>query len=75
MKVLVTGGAGYIGTELTLGGSWSPIESLRFFGGIRPGYYGGATNSNSPLHRDNFNIAVGGGLRWTLFTSDRRVQR
>jgi hypothetical protein len=66
---------GYIGTELTLGASWSPLERVRLFGGIVPGYYKGSANEDSPLYRDNFNIAVGGGLRITLFQSERRVPR
>ena len=66
---------GYIGTELTLGASWSPFERVRLFGGIVPGYYKGSANENSPLYRDDFTIAVGGGLRVALFQSERRVPR
>jgi len=66
---------GYIGTELTLGFGWSPFERVRVFGGIVPGYYKGSANENSPLYRDDFNIAVGGGLRISLFQSERRVPR
>ena len=40
-----------------------------------PGYYKGSANENSPLYRDDFNIAVGGGLRISLFQSDQRVAR
>jgi hypothetical protein len=66
---------GYIGTELTLGASWSPFERVRLFGGIVPGYYKGSANEDSPLYRDDFTIAVGGGLRVALFQSERRVPR
>jgi MipA family protein len=66
---------GYIGTELTLGASWSPWERVRLFGGIVPGYYEGSANEDSPLYRDDFTIAVGGGLRISLFQSERRVPR
>jgi MipA family protein len=66
---------GYIGTELTLGVAWSPFERVRLFGGIVPGYYKGSANEDSPLYRDNFTIAVGGGLRVALFQSERRVPR
>ena len=66
---------GYIGTELTLGASWSPFERVRLFGGIVPGWYKGSANEDSPLYRDDFTIAVGGGLRVTLFQSERRVPR
>jgi hypothetical protein len=40
-----------------------------------PGYYKGSANQNSPLYRDDFTIAVGGGLRIILFQSERRVAR
>jgi MipA family protein len=66
---------GYIGTEITLGASWSPFERVRLFGGIVPGYYGGSANEDSPLYRDDFTIAVGGGLRVKLFQSEDRVPR
>jgi outer membrane protein len=66
---------GYIGTEITLGASWSPFERVRLFGGIVPGFYKGSANEGSPLYRDDFTIAVGGGLRVTLFQSERRVPR
>jgi outer membrane protein len=66
---------GYIGTEITLGASWSPFERVRLFGGIVPGYYKGSANEDSPLYRDDFTVAVGGGLRVTLFQSERRVPR
>jgi hypothetical protein len=67
--------SGYIGTEITLGATWSPFERVRLFGGIVPGYYKGSANENSPLYRDDFTIAVGGGLRIILFQSERRVAR
>jgi MipA family protein len=55
--------------------SWSPFERVRLFGGIVPGYYNGSANEDSPLYRDDFTIAVGGGLRIMLFQSERRVPR
>jgi hypothetical protein len=66
---------GYVGTEMTVGFSWSPLERMRLFGGIVPGYYKGSANEDSPLYRDDFSIAVGGGLRVILFQSERRVPR
>jgi MipA family protein len=66
---------GYIGTEMTLGFSWAPLERVRLFGGVVPGYYKGSANEDSPLYRDDFTIAVGGGLRVILFQSERRVAR
>jgi MipA family protein len=66
---------GYIGTEMTLGFSWAPLERVRLFGGVVPGYYKGSANEDSPLYRDDFTLAVGGGLRVVLFQSERRVLR
>jgi MipA family protein len=67
--------SGYIGTEVTLGATWAPFERVRLFGGVVPGYYQGSANEGSPLYRNDFTIAVGGGLRVILFQSERRVPR
>jgi outer membrane scaffolding protein for murein synthesis (MipA/OmpV family) len=66
---------GYIGTELSIGASWGIMENLRVFGGVQIGYWGHSTNDDSPLHRDDWTVGVGGGLRWSIFTSERRVAR
>lgn len=66
---------GYIGTELSFGLSFGFSERLRAFGGVQFGYWNGSANDDSPLHRDDFSIGVGGGLRWTLFASEARVAR
>ncbi|MGH6913526.1 MAG: MipA/OmpV family protein, partial [Geminicoccales bacterium] len=66
---------GYIGTELTLGASWAPFERVRVFGGIVPAFYKGSVNEDSPLYRDDFTFAVGGGIRFILFESERRASR
>ena len=66
---------GYIGTELNLGASWGPWERLRLFGGVQLGYWKGSTNEDSPLWREEFTVAVGGGLRVMLFRSERTVLR
>jgi len=66
---------GYIGTELSVGASWGIMENLRVFGGVQVGYWGHSANDDSPLHRDDWTVGVGGGLRWSIFTSERRVAR
>ena len=66
---------GYIGTELSIGASWGIMENLRVFGGVQIGYWGHSANDDSPLHRDDWTVGVGGGLRWSIFTSERRVPR
>lgn len=64
---------GYIGTELNLGATLGLFERVRLFGGVQLGYWGHAANDDSPLHRDDLTLAVGGGLRVSLFRSERRV--
>jgi len=64
---------GYIGTETSAGLSWGIFENLRVFGGVQLGYWKHAANENSPLHRDNTTLAIGGGVRWSILTSERQV--
>jgi MipA family protein len=66
---------GYIGTELNLGATWGPWERVRVFGGVQLGYWEGSANEDSPLYREDFTVAVGGGLRVALFRSESRVAR
>ena len=66
---------GYIGTELSIGASWGIMENLRVFGGVQVGYWDHSANDDSPLHRDDWTVGIGGGLRWSIFTSERRVKR
>jgi len=46
---------------------------LRLFGGVQLGHWEGSANEDSPLWREELAVAVGGGLRVTLFRSERRV--
>jgi outer membrane scaffolding protein for murein synthesis (MipA/OmpV family) len=66
---------GYVGSEVTLGLSWSVTERIHIFGGTQIGLWTGSANDDSPLYRDEVTYAVGGGLRWTFFVSDRKVLR
>jgi len=67
--------AGYLGSELTLGLSWGITDRLRLFGGTQIGFWEGSENEDSPLFRDEVTYAVGGGLRWSFLTSERKVWR
>jgi hypothetical protein len=66
---------GYIGTELSLGFSYGFSERLRAFGGVQFGYWDHSANDDSPLHREDLTVGIGGGLRWTIFASEERVER
>jgi outer membrane protein len=66
---------GYIGTEISLGLSYGITERVRLFGGVQIGYWNHAANEDSPLHRDDLTLGIGGGLRWSLFVSEKRVER
>ncbi len=50
-------------------------DRLRLFGGVQIGFWNHAANEDSPLHRDNMTVGVGGGLRWTIARSEERVPR
>lgn len=65
--------SGYIGTETTLGLAYPVNDRLLVFTAAQVGYYGGAVNRDSPLHRDNVNVNVGAGLRWSFWQSEARV--
>jgi len=66
---------GYIGTEFSAGLSVGLFGRVRLFGGVQVGYWDGAANDDSPLHGSNTTLAVGGGLRWSIFQSSERVPR
>ncbi len=66
---------GYLGTEFSLGVSYGFSEKLRLFGGVQLGYWNHSANDSSPLHRDDLTLGIGGGLRWTIFASEERVER
>lgn len=66
---------GYVGTEFSAGLSYSILDNVRIFGGVQFGYWDGAANSDSPLHEDTTTYAIGGGLRWSIFESERLVAK
>lgn len=65
--------SGYIGTETTVGLAYPVTERLLVFAAAQIGYYGGARNEDSPLHRDDWNVNAGAGLRWSFWQSEQRV--
>jgi outer membrane scaffolding protein for murein synthesis (MipA/OmpV family) len=65
--------SGYIGTETTVGLAYPVTENLLLFSAAQVGYYGGAANEDSPLHRDDVNVNVGVGIRWSFWHSEARV--
>jgi outer membrane scaffolding protein for murein synthesis (MipA/OmpV family) len=62
---------GYLGTRLTFSAVLPLRRRLSLFGALQVGYYGGATNEDSPLFRDEVNVGVGLGLIWSVFQSKK----
>ena len=65
---------GYLGSRLQLAlkkrlGPW-----LTVFAAARAEFHQGATNGDSPLFRDQTTFAVGIGLVWSLWRSERRAK-
>ncbi len=64
---------GYLGSELTLGASSELTPRLRAFVGGNLGYYGGAANADSPLHKRDLNAGVAVGFAWSFYQSDEKA--
>jgi hypothetical protein len=64
---------GYLGSFLDIGLRYPLTSRLRAAVGTRLGYFDGAANESSPLHRENLNVSVGASLIITLLRSDERV--
>ncbi|MGF1527205.1 MAG: MipA/OmpV family protein [Candidatus Competibacterales bacterium] len=64
---------GYIGSELDFRLRYRLTSSLRLLVGLRLGYFDGSANQDSPLHRENFNVAAGMGLTWSIRQSEEQV--
>jgi hypothetical protein len=62
---------GYLGTRLMLSAFLPLGRRVRLFGAVQVGYYGGATNEDSPLFKDELNAGVGLGLIWSIFQSKK----
>lgn len=66
---------GYLGSAASLAASFRVNERLRFLVGAQAAYYGGATNTDSPLFRDKTNYSFGLGLAWRILASKTTVRR
>ncbi len=62
--------AGYLGTNITLSASKRLDRSVRLIVGSRLGVHSGATNDDSPLFEDEFNVSVFAAFAWTFLQSD-----
>ncbi|MDP6705156.1 MAG: MipA/OmpV family protein [Alphaproteobacteria bacterium] len=65
---------GYLGSRLQLLVSKPLGGRLTLFGAAQVGFHGGATNDASPLFQDDVTFAVGIGLAWSFWQSERRVK-
>jgi outer membrane scaffolding protein for murein synthesis (MipA/OmpV family) len=64
---------GYLGSEITLGLSYSLTDRVKAYVGGHVGYYGGSANENSPLFRQKVNSSIYVAFTWSIFQSDTRV--
>ena len=67
--------AGYLGTELKLGFSRQLTDSLHVYLGGTLGFHQGATNHDSPLFKQETTAAAAFGFVWSLYKSDKTVER
>jgi outer membrane scaffolding protein for murein synthesis (MipA/OmpV family) len=65
--------AGYLGTEIAVSLRWPIAKRLEAWGGIRQGFYSGATNEDSPLFRDRTTTAFYGAIMYRFWESKRRA--
>ena len=66
---------GYLGTKLELLLTKQITPRIRSFFALRTDFYHGATNSGSPLFRDDITFSVGIGLVLSLYQSKRRARK
>lgn len=64
--------AGYLGSELSLALASQLTTRIKLFGRASVGYFGGAANDDSPLHRDDTNYSMIIGVSWSLYQSTAR---
>lgn len=63
--------AGYLGSDITVGLSKRFNNRFRAVLGGRLGIYNGATNSDSPLFKDELNLGVFAAFAWSFAQSER----
>ncbi len=66
---------GYLGSYATAWATMDLTDRLRASVGGGLGYYGGATNDDSPLFIDELNLGLGAGFVWQLYRSEAKVLR
>ncbi len=62
--------AGYLGSELSLGFSFSILQNIRGFVGGSAQFHQGAANDDSPLYEDDVTFSVGLGFVWRMYQSE-----
>ena len=65
---------GYTGTRVNAGMQYRLTPRINLFGFGQVGYYMGAANEDSPLHRADVTGAVGFGFTWAIFQSERKAR-
>jgi hypothetical protein len=63
--------AGYLGSNITFGVAKRFNSRFRLVLGTRLGIHNGATNDDSPLFEDNFNLSVFSAFFWSIFQSEK----
>lgn len=64
---------GYLGTEISASLRWPVGRRIELWGGIRQGFYNGATNEDSPLFRDDTTTALYGAVMYRFWESKRKA--
>ena len=62
---------GYLGTEIAMINRFNIRRDLMVFVSTKAGFYHGASNDDSPLFEKEFNYAIGVGVKWVLFQSNK----
>jgi outer membrane protein len=68
-----TADGGYLGTEIALSLRWPVAKRLELWGGIRQGFYTGATNDDSPLFTDDTTTSIYAAFMYRFWESKRRA--
>jgi outer membrane scaffolding protein for murein synthesis (MipA/OmpV family) len=65
--------SGYLGTDLSIGLSFSATEDIRIFTFARTSLHSGSANEDSPLFREKSTFSYGVGMVWGLRESEEKV--
>ena len=64
---------GYLGSELSVGLSFSMVENIRGFFGGSVKFHQGAANTDSPLYEEDITYSLGLGFVWRLYESETKA--